>query len=230
MAPDFPYFVLMPHNTGLGHTLKGLFAFCLPSGIAVLWLFHAIMKRPLLSVAPDSLRERICDRPFPFLPLSRFARIAVSIVLGAATHIVWDAFTHRQGFIVDDMPALRMSTPFANQPIYNLLQLGSSVVGLAILGWVYMRWLRRTNPCTGSIVQPLPSGLRNFVVSTGVIVSLGFGLGFGFYSARLYSHLWLAAFVVRAIIGTMAAGYATVLLFSLWWHARSRKTAITQST
>jgi hypothetical protein len=221
MAPDFPYFILLPNSTGFGHTLKGLFLFDLPVGLAVLWMFHALWKRPLLSLAPHSLRTRICvDRRFEFRPVPRFAWIGLSLLLGAATHIVWDAFTHRQGFIVDDMPALQMSTPFAHQPIYNLLQLASSVVGLVLLGWAYVRWLRRSGSCTGHVETPLPTRTRSTIIGLAGTAALGFGLCFGYYFALLYPSRWLAAFVVRSIIGTMAAGFLSVLIFSLWWHLR----------
>src|SRR5581483_5273727 len=108
MTPDFPYFVTLADEIRWGHSWKGVFLFCLPAGLAVLWLFHAVVKRPLVSLAPEFVRKRVAedDLAFRFGPLPRFALILGSLLLGTLTHILWDGFTHQQGLFVKHWPAL----------------------------------------------------------------------------------------------------------------------------
>lgn len=218
MAPDFPYFILLTDITRFGHTLPGLFLFCLPAGFAVLFAFHRFVKQPLLSISPESLRTRVgADHPFAFLPAGRLFWLAVSILLGAVTHILWDGFTHRSELFVNAIPLLRAST-LANQPLYNVLQHVSSVVGLIILGAAYMRWANRTPACAAAAVPPLDRRLRTLILGFGSSVALAFGLLFAYDRAQLHTSTWLSVFVVRAVIGSMAAGSLAIAVFSLWWN------------
>src|SRR5882757_2416325 len=76
LAPDILYFIPRVHHSGAyGHTLPGLFFFCLPLGLAALWLFHTFLKRPLISLFPASHQMRLLPAAegFSFFPLGRFA-------------------------------------------------------------------------------------------------------------------------------------------------------------
>lgn len=78
--------------------------------------------------------------------MNDWASVIISIALGVWTHIAWDGFTHADGFGTELMPAL--ATPWLivwgqTLPGYKVLQYGSSVVGLPILGVVVARWYGR---------------------------------------------------------------------------------------
>src|SRR5437899_2378733 len=72
LAPDIFYFIPRVRQIGYGHTLPGLFFFCLPLGLAVLCLFHIFLKRPLISLFPASHQLRLLPiaKEFSFFPLS----------------------------------------------------------------------------------------------------------------------------------------------------------------
>ncbi len=108
LAPDLPYFLIFSEKVRIGHTVRGLFLLCLPVGLAVLWLWHAVVKRPMASLAPEFVRQRISteELQFRFWPISRFVVIVVSLLLGSSLHIVWDGFTHENGYFVKHWASL----------------------------------------------------------------------------------------------------------------------------
>jgi len=100
MTPDFPYFIGLSTRCQFGHTLLGLVGFDLPVGLGALWLFHRWLKLPGLSLLPFSHQRkllRLAQQSFTFRAWSPFIRIVLSLLIGALSHVIWDAFTHRHG-------------------------------------------------------------------------------------------------------------------------------------
>jgi Domain of unknown function (DUF4184) len=202
VAPDFHYFLDLAPKQYFGHTVRGAFLFCLPVGLAVLWTFQKIMKLPLMSLAPEAHQERLVSlaAPFRWGPATRFFVILLSLFLGIATHLVWDAFTHDRGYFVRKVPDLR-NAPLqefgSDRPLYNVLQHGSSLAGLGILALWYWRWFKRTPP------QPVPAYLK---VSAA-------------------KKAWIAAAIVAisgalSIVVFLSLVYVEAVGFGLWWHWR----------
>jgi hypothetical protein len=150
MAPDFGYFFSHAASRQLTHSFTALFTFALPAGLFV-WLFYvAILEKATITLLSDRWHTRFAhtDRITPSL----IARASIAIVLGAVTHIVWDAFTHRGTFATDAFPGLLGRTPgFEWLPIYHLLQGLSSVIGLVFL-LIWLRGLHRKPP--RSLIRP----------------------------------------------------------------------------
>lgn len=83
--------------------------------------------------------------------------IAASLLLGVASHVVWDAFTHEGRWGLDLFPAL--TERWGPLDGYKWLQHASSVVGLAIvLGWMVV-WFRRQTR-RAPVARVLPSVVR----------------------------------------------------------------------
>jgi hypothetical protein len=154
MAPDFGYFFLHDASRTLTHSFTGLFVFALPAGLAV-WLFYvALLEKATITLLSDRWHTRFAHTGE--ITPSLILRAGVAVLLGAATHLLWDAFTHRGTFITDAIPALRGPTPgFSWMPVYHLLHGVSSVVGLLIL----VLWARRLHR------QPARSLIRPYNVS-----------------------------------------------------------------
>lgn len=159
MAPDFPYVVGSTAYRALGHHLPGLVAFTLPASLAALWLFHNIIKRPVVELFPVGVQQRLRGQTgdFRFGGASRFLAILGSIVLGIATHVVWDSFTHAYTWPWYRFTCLQgwVRVPFVHlMPRYTALQYGSTMVGLLVLGiWGWL-WYRGT-PVTGAATPGL---------------------------------------------------------------------------
>lgn len=224
MAPDFLYFMLLSHTSHYGHTLRGAFLFSLPAGLIVLWLFHRLLKRPLLSLAPDHLARRISsdDLRYTFGPASRFAWVATSVLVGIFTHILWDDFTHEKGLFVTMAPELRLYFGL-HMPLYSFLQLGSTVVGAAFLAWAYWRWLHRTTEHHETVVPQLSIGVRILVIVVCLAAMIAFALPYGLELANGSRGNWWSEFIVRFVIGSITASFVEVFVFSLAWHLRKEK-------
>lgn len=150
MAPDIAY--LLPGGLARldGHRLPGLFAVSLPLGLALYVLFQSLLKPALIDLLPP-LARRLRDSPSP---ASRWPAAPLGLLLGALTHVAWDAFTHGDGAGVLLIPALgRDLFAVGGYPVaaYKLLQHGGSLAGCALLAWRIRRWLART-----PVVRPAP--------------------------------------------------------------------------
>lgn len=160
MAPDFPYVIGNTDYRGIGHHFPGLLEFTIPASLLTLWMFHNIIKRPLAGLLPVGMQERLRKEmgPFPFGGMRRFVAILLSILLGIATHLVWDSFTHSDTWALRHIRWLRrwVYVPFVGEmPLHSALQYGSSVLGLLALAvWVWL-WYRKA-PVVNSAARSRP--------------------------------------------------------------------------
>jgi hypothetical protein len=154
MSPDFGYIFSYELSRPLTHSLSGLFIFSLPVGLAA-WLFYvAALEKATITLLSDRWHTRFAHTDAITLPL--VLRAALAVFLGAATHLLWDSFTHRGTFMTDVLPLLLTRTPGLTWlPIYHLLHGLSSVVGLVILA-IWARHLHR---------QPARSLIRPYKIS-----------------------------------------------------------------
>jgi hypothetical protein len=137
VVPDFEYFIRLHVYSVYSHTLPGLFYFDLPLGMIIYLLYVQFVRDPFLVHLPGFLRERFAR---PFRP-AHWLVVLLSLLTGAASHILWDAFTHSSGFMVRHVSSLRLQLHVGALlfPLYRLIQHASTVVGLVILAIVIMR-------------------------------------------------------------------------------------------
>jgi hypothetical protein len=175
-APDLEYFIRLQAGGGWGHALSGVFALDLPVALVTLWIFHRLVKVPLVYLLPDSVRARLTRQlvPFRFGPTLRFLNVALSMLIGIATHLVLDGFTHENYWISRHMKFL--STPM-HLPIVGWTSLNSqlqdllSVGGILLLAvWCYY-WYRRTRPDSHIPANPFTPRHRHVIVAIGVTVA-----------------------------------------------------------
>lgn len=131
IAPDLPYFLGDPLQRKTTHSLHSLLWFSLPAGWAVYLAFELAMRRAVLFVLPRPFRARLRSTP----QVAEYDPVTLCILLGALTHLAWDAVTHEVGS-------------------YALLQVASTLVGLVVIAGATLRWLQRTEP------RPLPPTSR----------------------------------------------------------------------
>jgi hypothetical protein len=162
MVPDLAYFVhLEGFNRELGHSIRGLFTFCLPVGLIIFLVFQKFVKRPLFALLPPSHQQRLLPylQGFPLKSWQFIIRSLVSLGVGTLSHLAWDSFTHNRGFIVQNVAALRqVILEIAGTRIYafSILQHGSTLLGLGALVLWYFQWYRKTPVCP----YPVPSSLQ----------------------------------------------------------------------
>src|SRR3984893_8257555 len=143
MTPDLPYYV--PARFGLvgpeTHSVTGSFTTCLVLGYAARACLFPVRRRltALLS-APARWLCLTALAPFSRRPLE-WALAPVSIILGVWTHLLWDSFTHNDGWMVGRVALRSASVSFLwyNGTVCHVLQYLSSAVGLGALALWYRR-------------------------------------------------------------------------------------------
>ena len=143
LTPDFEYFLRMRIKSNYSHTIDGLFWFDLPLGLLLAFIFHNIVRDSLFDNLPTILNSRfLAVRQFDWnghFKINWFI-VTISILIGAASHIFWDSFTHEHGYFVQTIPALQNSVDFFDRqvPILKILQHSSTLLGgLAIAFAIY---------------------------------------------------------------------------------------------
>ncbi|MGA2727123.1 MAG: DUF4184 family protein [Terracidiphilus sp.] len=208
-TPDLEFFLRFAPRGPFSHTPRGLFLFCLPVGFVVYWLFHAVVKEPSAALLPRAARERVPADPYPLSlrqPL-QFALVLASILVGALTHLLWDAFTHADHWPARHWPFLlqAVTLPLLGVVhVHTLLQYASSVFGcLAVFFW-FRHWAR-TAPIqrvpAGNTVPPAQVRIARIAVPAIALVGAAIRFQIGTDLARTHRgvEFWLGEFVVTAI-------------------------------
>lgn len=151
-APDITYFAdtVIPGAMEFGsftHTFLGVVTVNVAIA-AVLVTVWVLLREPLAALLPVRVRGRV----HAFVRGQRWTRasfgpsawlwFAVSGALGAATHVVWDAFTHHSRWGTEMVPVLGRSV--GGFPVFQFVQYGSSALALVVIGWFAATGLRLT--------------------------------------------------------------------------------------
>lgn len=224
MTPDLPYFLPLGVDRISSHSPAGLFWFCLPAGLAAYVLFHSILKPAASFLFPPDLRRKLPVMPGDaWMPAVPMAAVLVSLLMGAVTHVVWDSFTHADGFLVKALPVLSISLFEVDGYrvfIYKLLQHGSSLAGMALLALWGWRWLARARPRSSEAGwQPPEQAWASCWVALVAITAL-VGLMVGLNGIGPATGIWaLQRFLVTGVTSAMAALGGMLLLLGLVWRA-----------
>jgi len=144
MAPDFEYFLKGQPMGDIGHTLTGLVLFNLPIVTFVYFIYHIFVHQILFNHLPTFLQDTYIKKVDLTITLKVIV-FCYSALFGMLTHVVWDSFTHINGYMVLKFPVLFTHSyniyGFAI-PIYKFLQHGSTIFGITmILVYMYYRAL-----------------------------------------------------------------------------------------
>lgn len=177
MMPDFPLFFPWGPDYWQMHTITGAWSGCLPIGMACFLLFQCLVKAPMLAALPDCLQRRTTSIAYPALQprIGFFVWVAAGVLMGAYTHILWDAFTHRQRWGTEQFPVLTETWLTWNGhsvPGYSVLQYGSSVVFLPMLAGLVIAWLWRQTPQDLATYPRMWSGWRVAVWMGGAAIGV----------------------------------------------------------
>jgi hypothetical protein len=228
LMPDAPYLLGLGVSRATSHGVAGLFSVCLPLGLACWLLFHLVLKHPLAALLPRAVQLRLAPHlgGIGRLPDAPWSAVAISLLAGAASHIAWDAFTHLSSPLVQATPWLRAPLLSVHgHPLltYKALQNVSTVVGLGLLTFWAVRWLRAAPSAGSSPLPRLSAGVR--AASLAVLVALtGFAALSGAASAftpALTLDLWTFRDMLRsAVVSGLSGLIASLVVFGALWHAR----------
>lgn len=230
IAPDLEYFVwLQPHGR-YGHHIPGVLLFTFPAAFAVLWLFHACVKRGLAALLPPSAQRRLQPYlgSFQFGGAGRFALIAASIAVGIATHLLWDMFTHQGTMIykhADWLHAMVALPAVGPKPVYKMLQYASSVFGCLLLaGWLWRWWLR--SPESGTAADVEWSEARRSIVLCVMAVLPIFCALIRADAAIILPGVTVARLAGIALVTALSTAMAEALILGLSWELIHRRRTI----
>jgi hypothetical protein len=224
MAPDFEYFMRLRFVTKWSHSLLGVFVFCLPVGLAILWLFHSVQKRAFVALLPDAFQSRLlawCG-PFAFLPFKRFLAICLSITLGAFTHILWDSFTHQNGFLVRSVSALRvtiLSVGHVQLQLYELLQDLSTALGLLLLGFWAWRALAAGSQPESVMDIPTPGRkLKRWIIIGLLLASVLLAFTISMCRWHILHFASIRDVIRHIVVVIVPSAYVVGSLYGIWYR------------
>ncbi len=221
IAPDLTFIVPLPLSREQTHGLAALFLFCLPAGALVYFLFHALFKAPLIALLPAPIAHRVAPSARPVWPA-----VLVSLLCGAATHVLWDAFTHPGTPIVNALPWLQRELGnIGGYRLYGfkLLQHAGSVLGMAVLVLWMWRWLHRAPPASVRPDRVLTRAQRKGAIAALIAAPLLAGLIAGWWRVPVVASVVdLQVFAGGFIFSALPAGAVMLTLYSALWQLARR--------
>lgn len=147
MSPDLGYYLGLFRIAEFAHTTPGIIAVGIPAGLLMVAALHWL-REPLMVLLPQPHRhmlQRGLASLAEDLGWRRGMVLAVSLGLGAATHVSWDSFTHATGLPVESSMMLQrvfLRVGSWDMETYNFLQHASTLFGIVVLAVAYRSWLK----------------------------------------------------------------------------------------
>ncbi|MDD9339950.1 DUF4184 family protein [Providencia heimbachae] len=140
LSPDLLYSFGLYHTATTAHYFIGWFYTGLPVCL-IIYIGIYLLATPLKQVIPFPIeKNNQWDKRY-------FITLLFSLFIGAATHIVWDSFTHESGAAVRNLPLLQFGlinmTDRQEITIYKILQHLGSLLGLLYLCFKYFKFHQR---------------------------------------------------------------------------------------
>ncbi len=165
-------------RAGRRTAFQGLFLFCLPVGLIAYALTQALIKPALMEVLPDRIYLRMRSEHPPVQPrsLSAWLYVALAILFGALTHLLWDGFTHENARGVRFLPFLTDYGPQMGGHalrLYRWLQYGSSMLGLLVVLAAMLLWLYHAPRPPSPPLRRLTPSQRGRIGALYLVLPLG---------------------------------------------------------
>jgi hypothetical protein len=162
IAPDFEKFFRLQLASEYSHSFASVFYFSCPVALGLAFLFHAVVRQPLLAHLPTPLQRRLGHfARFNWVAYFRehYYGVLASIILGALLHLLWDSFTHRNALMVRLLPMLSETIDWNGTPIalFDILAAVSTVTGAVVIGLAV--WLM---PARTGRVAPAPPTMARY--------------------------------------------------------------------
>ena len=210
MAPDFEYFLRGQPMGEIGHTFTGFVLFNLPLVTFIYFIYHIFVHQILFNHLPTFLQDPYVKKVDSTIRV-KVVVFCYSALFGMLTHVVWDSFTHINGYMVLKFPAL--FTHSYNMygftiPLYKFLQHGSTLFGITmILVYMYYRALsqRKHNDTPVSPKHKLVFWSSIFLL-TGLFVFLWYLIdpvsitSYGILVVRIIDSSLLSLFLISLLI------------------------------
>ena len=137
IAPDFEKFFRMELVNEFSHSVRSIFYFSCPVALGLSFVYHQVVRGPLLAHLPRVLRSRLGryeNFNWPAYFRRHYPAVLFCIILGAASHLLWDSLTHFNGRLVRAYPEMRTEVePGEALSWYEVANWLSSVTGAIVV-------------------------------------------------------------------------------------------------
>lgn len=220
MAPDLPYYLPLPIAQSLTHSTAGVGTVDLLLAVVCFAIWQVLFAPVAVAAAPEGLRRRLAPRHpvgwrHHLATPTALLLAGASLLIGSATHVLWDEFTHAGRWGAANIDWL--ATTHGALAGYRWAQYASGIVGLIVVAIAAARWWRHTRPMPSAASQriaPLPHDLAQASTAAVAIAATIGGVG-GFAASRLSDDTLRHALYVAATWGggaALLASLATALL------------------
>jgi hypothetical protein len=209
MVPDLPYFLpgkfqrLIPET----HDFLGSITSCLLLGYLAL-ITLLLLRRPLTALLAPRARWLCLHALEPFArPSSAWLWAAPAILLGVWSHLLWDSFTHTDGWISRRVSALSAPViigPYT-EPMAHVLQYLSSVLGLTIMIVWYARLPAQRYPADPHAARPPVGPILLLIAAAAVLIG-------GVQASEFYAHTHLFYISMNILLTRSCAWFAALYL------------------
>ena len=231
MTPDVPLFLPLSVTRTPTHTLLALFWFCLPVGVGVYLLFDRVLEQPLRALMPLAVQRRLTPAGGVRRPPAWAPAVLVSVLVGAATHIVWDAFTHGQSAVGRLFPLLeaRLFTVSGYTVyVFSVLQHASSAIGTVVMAMWIARWYRTAPQAPLATAGLTPRARRWLFLGIGAVVIAAAVVSGASRFPDEPTLRSLQPFARRLIVAGLSSLVAALTVYAVvwhWLHARAARAA-----
>lgn len=138
MVPDFKFYIQLKENKLTNDQGLIMIWFDLILVVILSHLFHRLLKKPLIDHLPIRWSQK--TQKHLHIDWKDYASrnkltVLSSAIIGIASHIIWDAFTHYNGFFVESIPFLSSDIFIFGYGVklFFTLQIIFSALGLGVL-------------------------------------------------------------------------------------------------
>ena len=152
LVPDFEKFINMRPGNTFSHTWEGIFWFSLPLGILLTFIFHLLVRNPLIDNLPEHFRKRLhIYKKVDWIAHFRkhYLLISISIIIGAFSHILLDGITRDHERLVRYLPLTGNGITLSDSIYLSfslLVEVLGGLIGLMLVYYFVLRLPKVTVP------------------------------------------------------------------------------------
>lgn len=142
ITPDFECFIRMKAKSVYSHTLPDIFCFDIPLAVIVFFMWSIFIRRNVICNLPYAWQRKFKNESFNTLEYftKHWPAVILSLLTGISSHLLWDSFTHSNGYFVANSSILQTVYHFTywNISLYEIIRNISSLAGVLVL--IYALW------------------------------------------------------------------------------------------